>query len=61
MPQLSEHIVQMTVFVILFPLVSGMGFFAARWRQAESMHHLDEWGARRAELRPLDHLVPARR
>ncbi len=25
-------------------LVSGLGFAAARWRKAESLEHLDEWG-----------------
>jgi SSS family solute:Na+ symporter len=43
-PELSDHVVEMVVFVGLFVLVSGMGFAAARWRRAESMHHLDEWG-----------------
>ncbi len=43
-PKLSDHVVQMTVFVALFLLVSGMGFAAARWRRGENMHHLDEWG-----------------
>ena len=43
-PQLSDHVVQMTIFVALFLLVSGMGFAAARWHRGESMHHLDEWG-----------------
>jgi SSS family solute:Na+ symporter len=43
-PELSDHVVEMTIFVALFVLVSGMGFVAARWRRAESMHHLDEWG-----------------
>src|SRR3954454_9141127 len=36
--------VQLVVFVALFALVSGMGFVAARWRRAESMDSLDEWG-----------------
>jgi SSS family solute:Na+ symporter len=31
------------VFVILFGLVSVLGFVAARWRRAE-LDHLDEWG-----------------
>jgi solute:Na+ symporter, SSS family len=44
MPQLSDHYVQLTVFVFLFLLVSGMGFFAARWRRPETLEHLDEWG-----------------
>src|ERR687886_233739 len=41
---MSEHKVQIAIFIILFLLVSGMGFVAARWRRAESMAHLDEWG-----------------
>jgi SSS family solute:Na+ symporter len=44
MPQLSDHYVQLSVFVFLFLLVSGMGFFAARWRRPETLEHLDEWG-----------------
>jgi SSS family solute:Na+ symporter len=36
--------VELTVFVILFVIVSGMGFVAARWRQADDLQHLDEWG-----------------
>jgi solute:Na+ symporter, SSS family len=40
----SEHAVQIVIFVVLFVLVSGLGFVAARWRRAESMAHLDEWG-----------------
>ena len=42
--KLSDHVTEMVVFVTLFALVSGMGFGAARWRRASSMHHLDEWG-----------------
>ncbi len=41
---MSEHVVEIVVFSLLFVLVTGMGFFAARWRRAESMEHLDEWG-----------------
>jgi SSS family solute:Na+ symporter len=41
---MSEHKVEIAVFVILFVLVSGMGFVASRWRRASSMAHLDEWG-----------------
>jgi SSS family solute:Na+ symporter len=44
MPRLSDHYVQLTVFVVLFLLVSGMGFLAARWRRPETLEHLDEWG-----------------
>src|SRR3954470_22790664 len=35
--------VQLTVFAVLFLAVSGLGFFASRWRRAESLDHLDEW------------------
>ena len=41
---MSGRAVQITIFVVLFVLVSGMGFVAARWRRADSMAHLDEWG-----------------
>jgi SSS family solute:Na+ symporter len=43
-PELSDHIVELVILVGLFVLVSGLGFAAARWRRAESLHHLDEWG-----------------
>jgi SSS family solute:Na+ symporter len=43
-PVLGDHRVELAVFVVLFVLVSGMGFAAARWRRAESPAHLDEWG-----------------
>jgi SSS family solute:Na+ symporter len=36
--------VEMTVFTILFVAVSVLGFVAARWRRAETLDHLDEWG-----------------
>ncbi len=36
--------VEMTVFIVLFLLVTVMGFMASRWRRADSMEHLDEWG-----------------
>jgi solute:Na+ symporter, SSS family len=41
---MSQHKVQIVIFVVLFALVSGMGFVAARWRRAATMEHLDEWG-----------------
>ncbi|MCP9964164.1 hypothetical protein LUX57_02250 [Actinomadura madurae] len=40
----SDHITEITVFAVLFLLVSGMGFVAARWRRPDTMHNLDEWG-----------------
>jgi solute:Na+ symporter, SSS family len=36
--------VELTIFVALFVVVSAMGFFAARWRRADDLEHLDEWG-----------------
>src|SRR6266540_7409859 len=41
---MSEHITEIVIFIVLFLLVSGMGFVAARWRAPENMAHLDEWG-----------------
>ena len=39
-----DHITEIVVFTVLFLLVSGMGFVAARWRAPKDMAHLDEWG-----------------
>src|ERR687893_3270259 len=39
-PQWTEII----VFVLLFGLVTVMGFVASRWRAAATLDHLDEWG-----------------
>jgi SSS family solute:Na+ symporter len=36
--------VELWVLVFFFLLVSGMGFFAARWKRAASLNSLDEWG-----------------
>src|SRR6185437_244487 len=33
-----------TIVVALFVIVTGVGFAAARWRRAEDMMHLDQWG-----------------
>jgi len=35
---------ELAIFVALFLLVTVLGFIAARWRRADSMEHLDEWG-----------------
>src|SRR5690349_5217637 len=43
-PEISDHITELVVFTTLFFVVSGMGFAAARWRRADNLHHLDEWG-----------------
>lgn len=36
--------VALAVLIALFTLVTVMGFWASRWRQAPSMESLDEWG-----------------
>ena len=36
--------VALAVLIVLFLLVTVMGFWASRWRQATSMESLDEWG-----------------
>jgi solute:Na+ symporter, SSS family len=41
---MSDHITEITIFAILFLLVSAMGFVAARWRRPDSMASLDQWG-----------------
>jgi SSS family solute:Na+ symporter len=35
---------ELIIFSLLFGLVTVLGFVAARWRRAESLDHLDEWG-----------------
>src|SRR6476469_620739 len=36
--------VALSVLIVLFLLVTVMGFWAKKWRQADSMESLDEWG-----------------
>ena len=38
------NITTFTIVVVLFVIVTGVGFAAARWRRAEDMLHLNEWG-----------------
>ncbi|MGY1644365.1 monocarboxylate uptake permease MctP [Geodermatophilus sp. SYSU D00703] len=38
------NVVELVIVVVLFLVVTVMGFVAARWRRAESLMHLDEWG-----------------
>ena len=38
------NVVELTIVIILFLLVTVLGFAASRWRRAESLLHLDEWG-----------------
>src|SRR3954447_11754305 len=36
--------VELAIFLFFFLLVTVMGFMASRWRRAESLDNLDEWG-----------------
>src|SRR3954464_7051013 len=38
------NVVELTIVIVLFLLVTVLGFMASRWRRAESLMHLDEWG-----------------
>ena len=40
----NVNAVSFTILVVLFALVTVIGFAAARWRRAEDMMHLNEWG-----------------
>ena len=40
----GNDLVELAVFLFLFLLVTVLGFLASRWRKAESMDSLDEWG-----------------
>ena len=40
----GRHTTELVIFIVLFVLVSGMGFVAARWRRPATMQSLDEWG-----------------
>jgi solute:Na+ symporter, SSS family len=40
----NVNAVTFAIVVVLFLLVTGVGFAAARWRRAEDMLHLNEWG-----------------
>ncbi len=35
---------EIVIFTVLFLLVSGVGFVAARWRRADDLASLNEWG-----------------
>src|SRR5919202_359091 len=37
-------VVELVIFIVLFALVTVLGFVAARWRRAATLDHLDEWG-----------------
>ncbi|NKQ58501.1 sodium:solute symporter [Amycolatopsis sp. K13G38] len=35
---------QLSIFIVLFLVITVLGFLAARWKAAASLDHLDEWG-----------------
>src|SRR3982751_4798956 len=41
---MGDHIIEIVVATVIFLIVSGIGFVAARWRRPATMAHLDEWG-----------------
>jgi solute:Na+ symporter, SSS family len=40
----GRHTTELVIFAVIFVIVSGMGFLAARWRRPDNMQSLDEWG-----------------
>src|SRR3954466_14186333 len=38
------NVVELTIVIVLFVLVTVLGFAASRWRRADDLMHLDEWG-----------------
>jgi SSS family solute:Na+ symporter len=40
----NVNVTTFTIVVVLFVIVTGVGFAAARWRRTGSLMHLDEWG-----------------
>jgi SSS family solute:Na+ symporter len=40
----SGHTTELVVFIVLFLIVSGMGFVASRWRRPTDLASLNEWG-----------------
>src|SRR5256885_3905703 len=41
---MGAHATEIVIATVLFLIVSGMGFVAARWRRPDTLAHLDEWG-----------------
>jgi solute:Na+ symporter, SSS family len=35
---------ELVIFTLLFAIVTGLGFYATRWKGGRSLDHLDEWG-----------------
>jgi SSS family solute:Na+ symporter len=41
---MSAHRTELVIFTLLFALITGLGFYAARWNSRASLDRLDEWG-----------------
>ncbi len=41
---MKDHLTEIIVATVIFLAVSVIGFIAARWKRADNMGHLDEWG-----------------
>ncbi|MGH3850111.1 MAG: sodium:solute symporter, partial [Pseudonocardiaceae bacterium] len=35
---------ELAIFTLLFAVITGLGFYAARWKASFPLDHLDEWG-----------------
>ena len=57
----NVNYVTFTIVLVLFLLVTLVGFAAARWRRADDMMHLNEWGLGGRSFGTFVGLVPARR
>jgi SSS family solute:Na+ symporter len=44
LPVAEVHGLELGILIFLFVLVSALGFVAARWRKAESLENIEEWG-----------------
>ncbi|HEY3869515.1 MAG TPA: sodium:solute symporter [Actinocrinis sp.] len=40
---MQVHATELTITIVVFALVSALGFVATRWRRAEPLHTLDQW------------------
>jgi solute:Na+ symporter, SSS family len=41
---MSAHWTELVIFLLLFAVVTGLGFYAARWGGRSSLTQLDDWG-----------------
>jgi SSS family solute:Na+ symporter len=40
----GSQVTQLTIFIVLFLVVTVLGFLAARWNRGSGLHQLEEWG-----------------